>query len=154
MEWDHPVSAELREAQQREISARYGVANSEPGPKPSSSDITAFFVAFLGATTERDGTRARRPVGCGGLRRLAETMGEIKRMYVPPVHRGNGYSRHILRALEDHARSLGWTRLMLETGDRQHEAIGLYRRSGYGRIPNFGPYAADPHSLCFEKVLA
>lgn len=43
--------------------------------------------------------------------------------------------------------------LRLETGIHQAEAIGLYERVGFYRIPPFGPYRVDPLSLYFEKPL-
>lgn len=141
--WDDPEGDRLRTEQQAEISARYGVPDSEPGPKPSGADITAFFVAYRGDSA----------VGCAGLRQLDSTEAEIKRMYVDPAARGTGVSVALLGALEDFGRAAGWTRLVLETGDRQPDAVRLYEREGYTRIPNFGYYADSAISLCFEKVL-
>ena len=74
-------------------------------------------------------------------------------MYVVPERRGAGLSRRILGALEDEARSLGYRRVRLETGFRQHEALGLYRSSGFAEIPRYGPYVDDELSVCFEKPL-
>ncbi|MGI5122145.1 GNAT family N-acetyltransferase [Marinactinospora thermotolerans] len=142
--WDDPEAGALRQAQQREISARYGVADSEPGPKPSAADVTVMLVARAG-----DGTA----VACGALRHLGGAVGEVKRMYVRPDRRGRGLSRLVLSALEERARGLGWEVLRLETGDAQHEAIGLYTASGYHPIPCYGPYADAPRSLCFERRL-
>ena len=53
--------------------------------------------------------------------------------------------------LERLARQSGYNVARLETGDRQPEAIHLYERSGYHRIPNFGIYAGSQRSVCFEK---
>jgi putative acetyltransferase len=77
--------------------------------------------------------------------------GEIKRMFVRETFRGRGYSRLILRRLEELAQSHGFRRLVLETGAAQPEAIGLYESAGYVRIPNYGHYAGNPHSVCFAK---
>ncbi len=142
--WNDPAGVALRVAQQNEVSARYGVPDSEPGPKPTAGDITVFLIAFADDTA----------VGCGGLRRLDDTHGEIKRMYVVPERRGTGVSTAILSALEGEARSRGWSRLVLETGDQQPDAMRLYEREGYTRIPNFGYYADSPLSICYEKELA
>jgi len=147
--WDDPAGAALREAQQAEISARYGVPDSEPGPKPTSADITVFLVAF---ETDDDGTE--HAVGCGGLRTLDPSHGEIKRMYVIPERRGSGVSTAVLSALEGEARVRGWDRLVLETGDRQPDAIRFYERHGYTLIPNFGYYTDSELSICYEKKLA
>ena len=142
-DFDHPASAALRKAQQDEIAVRYETPNSEPGVKPSAADTTVFFVAFEGD----------EPVGCGGLRQLDDEHGEVKRMYVRPESRGTGVSTAILHRLEDDALARGWTRLVLETGDRQPDAIRFYTREGYTRIPNFGYYADSDDSVCFERVL-
>ena len=147
--WADPIGDTLRTAQQDEISARYGVPDSEPGPKPTAADITVFLVAFDEA--EHGG---RLAVGCGGLRELDGSHGEIKRMYVIPERRGTGLSVAILSALEDEARGRGWDRVVLETGDRQPDAMRLYEREGYTRIPNFGYYADSELSICYEKVFA
>lgn len=142
-DWTDPDAQALRAAQRVDIEQRYGTPDSEPGPAPTAADITAFFLL-------RDGDAA---LACGGLRAIDGTSGEIKRMFVPVAHRGRGLSRLLLGGLEDHARRLGWTRLLLETGDLQHEAIALYESAGYSRIPNFGHYAASELSLCFAKDL-
>lgn len=139
--WDDPAGEALRIAQQDEISARYGVPDSEPGPKPTAADITVFLVAFDEQTA----------VGCGGLRELDASHGEIKRMYVVPERRGTGISIALLTALEGDARGRGWDRVVLETGDRQPDAMRLYEREGYTRIPNFGYYADSALSICYEK---
>lgn len=139
--WDHPDADRLRAAQQAELAERYGRLDSEPGPKPSASDMSVFFVAYDGAEA----------VGCGGLRILDEQHGEIKRMYVAPDHRGTGVASAILRHLEVEARSRGWGRLVLETGEEQPDAMRFYEREGYTPIPNFGYYADSDLSRCYEK---
>jgi len=142
--FDSDASAALRQAQQDEIAERYGTPDSEPGVKPSAADMTVFFVAF-----DDDG----EPMGCGGLRKLDDSYGEIKRMYVRPESRGTGVSTAIIQSLESYALSHGWHRLVLETGDRQPDAVRFYSREGYTRIPNFGHYVGLEASLCFGKHL-
>lgn len=140
--WSHPDGERLRDDQQGEIAARYGTPDSEPGPKPTADSVTVFLVAY----------DADVAVGCGGLRALDDAHGEIKRMYVIPERRGTGISIAILLALESQARARGWDRVVLETGDRQPDAMRLYEREGYTRIPNFGYYADSELSICYEKV--
>lgn len=93
------------------------------------------------------------PVGCGALRRIGPGIGEIKRMYVAPASRGYGVGRRLLSELERYGRRLGLNRLVLETGERQPEAIGLYERAGFARIDRFGPYLHSPASVCLGKDL-
>jgi GNAT superfamily N-acetyltransferase len=94
-----------------------------------------------------------RAVGCGGIARYDETRGELKRMYVVPEARGRGLGRRLLVELEEQARALGYASVVLETGDRQPEALGLYGSAGYVRIPCWPPYDSRELSLCFEKRL-
>src|SRR5690349_13251411 len=58
------------------------------------------------------------PVACGGIL-LEADLGELKRMYTKPSHRGQGIARRILEALESAALARGCRRLALETGYRQ-----------------------------------
>jgi putative acetyltransferase len=92
-------------------------------------------------------------VACGGVCRFGAETAEIRRMYVVPERRGASFSRRMLEALEDEARSLGYRRVRLETGVHQHEALGLYRSTGFEEIPRYGPYEDDELSVCFEKSL-
>jgi GNAT superfamily N-acetyltransferase len=106
--------------------------------------MAVYYVAFV------DG----EGVGCGGLRALDAEHGEIKRMYVTPAHRGTGVATALLHTLEADARTRGWTRLLLETGERQPDAMRFYEREGYVSIPPFGYYLGSSISRCYEKVLA
>jgi GNAT superfamily N-acetyltransferase len=94
-----------------------------------------------------------QPVACGGFRPLSEEVAEIKRMYVEPAFRGRGIGRSMLDALETGARQAGFTKVRLETGTAQQEALGLYQSAGYQRIECYGYHKDDPRSVCFEKVL-
>jgi ribosomal protein S18 acetylase RimI-like enzyme len=140
--FDHPDSEMLRTAQQDEIAVIYGRPDSEPGPKPSTADITVFFVGY-----EDD-----RPAVCGGLRDLGDDI-EIKRMYVVPARRGSGAAVAMLHHLEHEARYRGFRRVVLETGTEQTAAIRLYEREGYEPIPLFGHYVGSDISLCYAKPL-
>ena len=100
------------------------------------------------------------PAGCGGVQIICdpndpvERYGEIKRMYVRDRFRGLGLARRMLAHLEQVASDMGATRMRLETGIYQPEAIALYEKCGYHRIPPFGSYPPnDPLSLCYEKRL-
>jgi putative acetyltransferase len=93
------------------------------------------------------------PAGCGGIKLFGKEYGEIKRMYVPPQFRGFGFGKLMLNHLADYARAHGVLLLRLETGIYQREAIGLYERMGFKRIPPFGVYKEDPLSRCYEKQI-
>ena len=73
-------------------------------------------------------------------------------MYVAPSERGRGLGRELLEALEGQARLLGYSGVVLETGELQQESLGLYLSAGYEPIPCYGVYAARSWSRCFEKT--
>ena len=100
------------------------------------------------------------PAACGGVQFIGEPQdpggcyGELKRMYVRSRFRGMGLAKRLLEHLENLAVSKGAATMRLETGIYQPEAIGLYEKTGYHRIPPFGDYPKDdPLSLCYEKRL-
>jgi putative acetyltransferase len=141
-----PHARLLIEALNVELAARY----PEPGANHFRLDAEevaavngAFLIGYWGA----------EPVACGAIRRLDTGVAEVKRMYVVPSARGCGVSKIVLAALEERARELGFARLVLETGTRQLDAIGLYQGAGFHAIPLFGEYLGSQLSLCFAKDL-
>ena len=84
---------------------------------------------------------------------IAPGHAEIKRMFVRTEARGIGLGRRLLAALEDAARQKHISRISLETGIKQPQAIGLYRASGYRDCSPFGTYTPDPLSLFMTKRL-
>ena len=81
------------------------------------------------------------PTGAGSL--------EIKRLFVRPAHRGHGHSKVMMGAAEAIARRAGATRIVLESGTEQPEALSLYDRLGYDRIEGYGEYKDEPDSVCY-----
>ncbi len=127
-----------------ELSVRYGDAGASPAePHEFDPPTGTFLLAVDGGA----------PVGCGGLRALGEGTGEIKRMYVAPPARGRGLSRLILSGLVDHARRAGHSRVLLETGTEQPEALGLYESEGFVPVPAYGHHREDPRSRCYALAL-
>jgi putative acetyltransferase len=110
-------------------------------------DLVAVNVRFMVARL--DG----RAVGCGALVLGDPGRAEIKRMFVDEAARGTGIGKAILHALEEAARQAGVTRIQLETGVENRDALTLYRRYGYHERGPFGTYLADPVSVFMEKVL-
>ncbi len=95
----------------------------------------------------------KKPSGCGAIKAYGPNAMEIKRMYVSPKSRGKGIATKVLSELEKWATELACEKCLLETGKRQVEAVGLYKKNGYALIPNYGQYAGMENSLCFEKQL-
>lgn len=98
-------------------------------------------------------TPAGAAVGTAGLLRLDRARVELKRLYVDPSVRGRGVASDLLDRLESDAEAEGFAEVVLETGNAQDAALALYHASGYRRIPNFGPYAGAPLSICMAKTL-
>jgi GNAT superfamily N-acetyltransferase len=94
-----------------------------------------------------------RAVGCGAFRLLDATMAEVKRMYVRPEGRGGKLGAALLADLEHRARTAGAKRLVLETGELQAAALGLYAKAGFTPCASWGEYAGAPHSQCYDKSL-
>lgn len=95
-----------------------------------------------------------KPVACGAFKPFTDSSVEIKRMFVHPDYRGQGIAQQVLTELEKWAAELGNTNCVLETGQKQPEAIQLYLKSGYVRIPNYGQYANMENSVCMQKSLS
>ena len=93
------------------------------------------------------------PLGCGAIKEYDTNTMEVKRMYTSPDSRKKGIATKILTELEKWVFELSYGRCILETGKRQPEAIGLYKKSGYTQIPNYGQYSGVENSVCFEKEI-
>jgi putative acetyltransferase len=100
------------------------------------------------------GYKNAEPLACGCFKAIDTKRVEIKRLYVKPEFRRQGFSSEILQALEAWALELGYAGAFLETGKGQPEAIGLYRKFGYQIIENYGPYRGMENSLCMQKLLS
>ena len=79
---------------------------------------------------------------------------EVKRMFVPQEQRGKGIASRILKELESWAAELGYKKCILETGEKQPEAIALYKKNNYVVIKNYGQYVDVESSVCFEKMIS
>lgn len=91
------------------------------------------------------------PIGCGAIKEFSNDTMEIKRMFVLPNFRSQGVATLILKELEAWASELEYVKCILETGEKQPEAIQLYLKNGYEIIPNYGQYEAIENSVCFLK---
>ncbi|MBU6529879.1 GNAT family N-acetyltransferase [Streptomyces sp. NPDC057245] len=151
--FDHPDAVKLSNEVQAEYDLRYGDGGDATQLDPSdfAPPNGLYLVAY-----DDNGV----PVASGGWRRQdANDEGnldgdaELKRMFVIEQVRGRGLARRILAALEDDARAAGRTRMVLETGTKQPEAVALYTSSGYEPCGKFGYYRFHEDSLCYAKAL-
>ena len=92
-------------------------------------------------------------VGCGAFKEIETGTVEIKRMFVPTAFRGKGMASMVVNELENWAKELGYKNSVLETGKDMKDAVGLYTKSNYQIIPNYGPYKDVESSICFGKAL-
>lgn len=90
-------------------------------------------------------------VGCGALKRLDATTGEIKRVWVSPAARGIGVAGQLMDRLEALAGEIGCRRVRLDTNRTLTEAKAMYLKRGYREIDRYNdnPYAHH----WFEKRL-
>jgi len=150
--YDHPDAVMLNDRVQIEYAARYGEGDhTVMDPLHFTPPHGLYLLAY-----DAD----RTPLATGGWRAMDATPeghrpgdAELKRMYVVPEARGRGLARRILAALEESARAAGRTRMVLETGMKQPEAIALYLSEGYEPTEKFGYYRFEPDSRCFAKPL-
>ena len=80
--------------------------------------------------------------------------GEVKRMYVAPAARGRRIGRLLLDRLLEHAQGQRIHVLRLETGNKQAEALSLYRSVGFARRGPFADYPDNESSIYMELKLA
>ena len=95
---------------------------------------------------------AAEALGCVALARK-DGYAELKSMFVDPAKRGRGAGEALVTALDATARTEGFTKLCLETGDDLYPAHRLYRRLGFKDCGPFGDYVEGPHSVFMEKRL-
>lgn len=115
-----------------------------PAERLRESDVT-FFSAWDG----------ERIAGCGAIKHLDESHGELKSMRAAPEYRGKGVGKAILLRLLEEARTRGYTRVSLETGRPEpfRAAQDLYAAHGFTECAPFGDYVSDEFSLCMTKDL-
>ncbi|GAA0480493.1 N-acetyltransferase [Actinoplanes capillaceus] len=128
----------------RDLSERYGGSGDDT--PIAAADFTPPNGDFLVAVEDD------RLIASAGWRRHGDDA-ELKRMFTTNAARGRGLARRMLAAVEASATAAGCKRMILETGDRQPEAIALYESAGYVRIPDFGHYAGHPGVLSYAKPL-
>ncbi|MFZ7088961.1 GNAT family N-acetyltransferase [Curtobacterium sp. RRHDQ10] len=162
--WDDPRGVALRAAMDEDMHVRYARPADDPEPK----DVTDARDRALSVDPDRVVTsilaidEAGVAVGHIAVRRLRTAIEgaeptdelELKRLMVLDSARGKGAASALLAESESVGREVGAARLILQTGDKQPEAVALYGKQGWRRIENYEPYAAVmPFSICFAKDL-
>lgn len=147
--YHHPDAVALTATVQQLYVQMYGGADHNPAsPADFAPPAGGFLVGYAAGVVAMGGWRfsgscpipARRPA-------------EIRRMFVAEAVRGRGYGRTVLAALEREAAAAGADVMILETGQPQVDAIGLYRTAGYVDVPTFGHYAGSDLAVHLGKPL-
>ena len=142
---DDPVVQRLLTSALAELADRYGGSGDDtPLALTDFDPPDGDFLIAVDATGE--------PLGCAGWRRHGNDA-ELKRMFTLASARGRGVARRVLAGIEESARRAGCKRVILETGDKQPEAIALYESAGYERIEDFGYYKGHAGVLSYARVL-
>jgi putative acetyltransferase len=116
----------------------------------SSDDLKKSNVLFVGCRVDGELVAS----GAAKIMQDDGSYAEIKRVFVLDDHRGKGLSGRIMRFLETELRNRGVGLFRLETGIKQPEALGLYRKLGYEERGPYGSYGPDPYSVFMEKRAA
>ena len=126
-----------------ELRERYGDARVIYDKFNQISDLETVVIAYVNDV----------PSGCACFKEIDEDTVEIKRMFVKPAERNMGLASGILNELEVWAKEDGFSIIVLETPNKQYEAIDFYKKRGYKIIPNYGPYVGMELSVCMRKKL-
>jgi len=113
----------------------------------SSDDLKQPNVLFVGCRIDGELVAS----GAAKIMQDDGSYAEIKRVFVVDDHRSKGLSSKVMRFLETELQGRGVRLFRLETGVKQPEALGLYRKLGYLERGPFGSYRTDPHSVFMEK---
>ena len=136
----------------RVLVAELNATLLELTPPEFVSHLTVEQMATSGTTVfiARDGDAV---VACGALKRHDGGVGEVKRMYTRPSHRGRRIGAMIVERIEALAHAEGLTRLVLETGDRHPAAWTVYERAGFTRCGPVLDYPDSKWSVFYDKSL-
>ena len=94
-----------------------------------------------------------KAVGGGAIRKYDEESIELKRVFVHTGYQGQGIGTKLVSLLIEWAVELGYKRIILETVELLAESCAVYKKLGFRKIPNYGPYINMPESLCMAKDL-
>lgn len=119
-------------------------------------DEHAFFSQFNGVENLNNVviyTIDNQVIGCGAIKQFDPKTNEIKRMFVHPNFRGQSIAQKILSELENWAKELKSSHLILETGKNNPAAIALYKKLGYSQAENYAQYKGVESSFCMKKTI-
>ena len=98
-----------------------------------------------------------KAAGAGAIREYQygdiDNATELKRVFVRDEFQGKGIGTKLVLELIEWAKELGYRKLILETGELLQESCHVYRKVGFNKMDNYGPYVSMPESLCMMKEL-
>jgi putative acetyltransferase len=149
IERDHLVRAEVLALLGEHLTSMYQLS---PPESVHALDITELRSPDVTFWTVWEGTVL---MGCGALKELDKTHGEVKSMRTPQHRRRRGAGRAVLVQIIDEAKARGYSRLSLETGsmDAFKPAQKLYESFGFVYCGPFGSYKPDPYSVFMSLEL-
>lgn len=90
-------------------------------------------------------------IGMYGIYRVSAVVCELRKMYLNPSYKGQGYGKQLMNDALAQAVALGFTEMHLETNSRLVEAIGMYKRYGFEVSADAGHAARC--DVCMRKLL-
>jgi ribosomal protein S18 acetylase RimI-like enzyme len=112
-------------------------------PKGYEPPDGAYFLAFVEDT----------PAGIVALKRLENSICEMKRLFVAPEFRGTGLGRILAERIVSEGKKLGYTKMRLDNSRSvMAKAVALYKSMGFYEIE---PYNQNfvPDAYFMEKIL-
>ena len=98
-----------------------------------------------------------KAAGAGAIREYQygdiDNATELKRVFVRDEFQGKGIGTKLVLELIEWAKELGYSKLILETGELLQESCHVYRKVGFNKMDNYAPYISMPESLCMMKEL-
>ena len=149
IELDDPARADVRELLDEHLADMFATSPADSVHALDHSALSAPGITFW--TAREDGLL----LGCGALKQLDDSAGEIKSMRTTPAARGRGIAALLLTRILADAQERGFEQLYLETGSEEFFAPArrLYDRHGFTDCPPFADYTLDPHSVFMQRTL-
>ena len=149
IELDDPARADVRELLDEHLADMFATSPADSVHALDHSALSAPGITFW--TAREDGLL----LGCGALKQLDNSAGEIKSMRTTPAARGRGIAALLLTRILADAQERGFEQLYLETGSEEFFAPArrLYDRHGFTDCPPFADYTLDPHSVFMHRTL-
>ena len=146
---DDPTGADVRPLLEEHLRDMWATSPPESVHALEPETLAGPDIAFF--TVRDDGM----VIGCGALKHLSDTHGELKSMRTSTEARGRGVASSLLDHLLAVARERGYERVSLETGaeDYFEPARRLYARYGFTPCAPFADYTDDPNSVYLSRAL-